>query len=226
MTPPPRHAGDPERSDDVTATPAAPGGIRCVAALAPGGLVPDALARAMHKRGLPVAWRRGAYEALLEVVRNTRGVALVIVEPAAFPNDQPARLARAAARHAPDLVVWRYDAAETERSTLRPFATTGAPISTPDGRSAEPEDEQEPAVVVTRPAAFEPAAFESGPRLRLAGLHETPAGGDPHDDEDDGDGLGARDEAPATPSELLTSEELTMLLGDDDAPDARGGSHG
>ena len=214
----PRDAGDLARSDDA---PAAPGGIRCVAALAPGGLVPDALARAMHKRGVPVAWRRGAYEALLEVVRNPSGVALVIVEPPAFPNDQPSRLARAASRHAPDLVVWRYDAAETERSSLRPYAPAASP-----SRAAERPAEPEPAVVVTPPAAFEPAAFESGPRLRLAGLHETPAGGEP--DEREAEGPRAQNEAdpPASPSELLTSEELTMLLGDGDAPDARGGSHG
>jgi len=214
-TPPPQTVepgGAGARGSDSVAT----AGIRCVAALAPGGLVPDALARAMHKRGVPVVWRRGAYEAVLEVMRDPRGVALVVVEPGSFPNDQPARLARAAARHAPELVVWRYDAAETEGSTLRPY--------TPASRAAPatPDDGESPEIVVTRPAAFEPAAFSAGPRLRLAGLHESATS----NAADDAELTVDPDEEPTAPSELLTADELTMLLGDGPPEESRGGSHG
>ncbi len=159
--------------------------VRCVAVTASDADAPAALREAMRRRGVELIGYRSVYDALLAVLSENAGAtAVVFVDPAAFPNDQPARMAQTLARHSERVTLWRFD-----DGRLRPFDPPAA-----------------------RDDAFEPAPpVASTPRLRLAGFHDDEASDDVPEPEESAD----------TPGELLTGEEIAMLL-DESADDENG----
>jgi|GEM_PF-6967082 len=183
-------------------------GVVVVGATAPGSAVPESLRAALGRRELPAAWADDVYGALLALLEVERGraTALVIVSPDEFPDDQAARLARVASRHVEPLAVWRYDERDG-RGDLRPFD-----------------------FATTRPVPEAPAFAETprpAPRLRLAGLDDLAEHGPEAGDAGSGAGETSlesdtrREEAAPTLEELLSSEELAMLL-DDSREESRG----
>ena len=170
--------------------------VRCVAVLPPGTDEPAELTRAMARRGVRVTYYRTVYEAMTGLLAEPSGVssALVLVEPERFPHDQARRLWAAAGRHVEPLACWQFAGDSSPR--LRPYAPVEI-AEIPDAFRPAPE-----------PAA--PVAPADPPRLRLAGLDdELPEFGfDDHDEDLD------PDELPRTPSELLTPDEIAMLLDD------------
>lgn len=183
-------AAEPRHPESRTRAPR----VRC-AAVVPAGLPdPTELSDAMRRRGIEMQCFRDVYSALLSLLCGDEddSAAVVFVEPGLLANDQARRLARAVERRLPRLTLWSFASENGERARLRPY--DGPP---PPGRGPEPGPRVE---VVRRPSP------PSAPRLRLAGFHEDDEherGGDRHEIQ--------------TPSELLTSEEIAMLL--DDGPE-------
>ena len=178
--------------------------VRCSAIVPPGFIEPVELRDAMRRRGVSFTCYRSVYDALLAMLREEPGAsqAVVFVESGKFPDDQASRLARTALKHLDRLTIWSYDTGEGgESARLRPY------------------EAKRPEVVVVR--SWTPPT-PSAPRLRLAGFH----------DDDEGDlenGLGEEQPFPSppdddesssdVPSELLTSEEIAMLLDDSSGSD-------
>lgn len=207
-------AAEPRENASHRATPA----VACVAALPPHREEPAALVAAMARRGLPVACHRSVYDALLALVTlEGRGAAaLVLVEPHLFPDDQAERLARVASKHVERLALWRYDETDGKRE-LQPYELSPARSS-----GAEPETEEDAPIPVapperspvTSPAVTHASGQIVGPRLRLAGLEDAADAGESEEPR----------EIPESLEDLLTSEEIAMLL--EDESDASGESRG
>lgn len=181
--------------------------VRCVTVLPPQRDEPAELREAMGRRGVAMTCYRSVYDALLAVldVGDDAPVALVVVDPGAFAGEQAGRLVLACARRVERLSAWRFDAQAGEVARLRPFVVE---VVTPH---CEPEDE-----LPDEPAEWEPSEM---PRLRLAGFHDGDEPDDVHDDvtaelENDEGEKEAPVQSPESVSEMLTSEEIAMLLDD------------
>jgi len=201
-------AAEPRQTPDQTRTAR----VRCSAIVPHGFSEPTELRDAMRRRGVVFTCYWSVYDALLAMLREEPGSsqALVFVESGALPDDQAARLARAASRHMERVSLWSYDRGrDGEAARLRPYAPAKREVVM---RSWTP-----------------PTA--SAPRLRLAGFHDEPEQPG-YGSRDEGGGAGVdgeerpfpsppEGETPESdhPSELLTSEEIAMLL-----DDSKGGS--
>jgi len=186
-------AAEPRHANPETHAPR----VRCAAVVPAGRTEPIELREAMRRRGVAMTCFSTVYDALLEVLSaaGDESVAVVFVESDTLKNDQASRLARTLGKHIERLTLWTFDTLDGEGPRLRPFET------------AAPRRER----------AWAPAPA-SAPRLRLAGFHD-----DPEEDEPDEEAFAPVDEADDAPAvatettvELLTSEEIAMLL--DDAP--------
>ncbi len=185
-------AAEPRHANPETHAPR----VRC-AAIVPAGLSePAALREAMRRRGVAMTCFRSVYDALLAVLSagDDDSVAVVFVESRTLVNDQASRLARTLGKHVERLTLWTFDSLDGEGPRLRPFENDG------------PRRER----VWSPPPA-------SAPRLRLAGFHDDPEDEEPDDVFEPSD---EADDGAASPEqttvELLTSEEIAMLL--DDGP--------
>jgi hypothetical protein len=187
-------AAEPQEIARRRSTPA----VTCVAALPPHRDEPRSLIAAMARRGLPVVCRHSVYDALVALLTLEGGGAraLILVEPDLFPDDQAQRLARVARKHVERLALWRYDEVNG-KADLRPFETSAS-------ERAEQRDEAPGAELNGVSPVSSPVV---GPRLRLAGFDE---GGTRREvDYEEG-------EIPRSLEDLLTSEEIAMLLDDSD----------
>lgn len=169
--------------------------VRCAAVVPPGIPEPADLRSAMRRRGIEMSCFHDVYAALLHLLACAEddSAALIFVEPALLEHNQARRLARAGERRLHRLTLWSFASENGERARLRPYETPRADPSAPPRQASE----------------------EATPRLRLAGFHE-----------EDADEPVLEDETPEpqsydaeAPSDLLTSEEIAMLL--DDGPGGR-----
>jgi len=176
---------------------------QCVLWCDPRGPVPPALASTLAAKGIAVARVGGPHAALAEVCLAARSgegrpVILLFVEPRALKG--AADVHRAAARLAPRAAFWRFEESANQR--------LGAVVEGDVARWPREETELTPDEV---PAPVRPATPTRGtrevPPLRLAGEGDAPP-----IEEAPEDGARAR--------QLLTAEELAMLLADDGPGDA------
>lgn len=170
------------------------GPARCVVLCAPETPAPGVLLAALGRRGVEAILTGDPFAAMLALTRATherspasdRHPALIVVEPARHGVGSLEDLLDAAARRTPGLVIWEYD--ERERPPLRAWVAPGA------ARRAA----NDPGVVVVPPRSRAVAK----PALRLTDAPSPHEPGDEHD--------------AADPREnLLSDEELSMLLADD-----------
>jgi hypothetical protein len=199
-------AAEPQDSARRRATPA----VTCIAALPPHREEPRSLIAAMARRGLPVICHRSVYDALLAILtlEGEGAAALILVDPDLFPDSQAHRLAKVAAQHVDRLALWRYDEREG-KADLRPFEIRDATDHANRDAGTQPiAPAQEAASPVSSPVV--------GPRLRLAGLDD---GGERREEDE------RTPEIPESLEDLLTREEIAMLLDDSDE-DASSGTRG
>ncbi len=177
---------------------------RCIVCVPRGASAPEPLLSSLHKRDVDVVVCDDPYRALVESMRAD-GAAAMSAQPAASlvvicsPTsvDLSGELVQRVRRYSPRTTTWSYD--EQHTPALRP--------ATPADTARWPGS---PAPVV--PAAGSASMYYTGasngrmatPRsevpLRLVDALEPDRRGAPHD---------------ARPQELLTAEELAMLLGDE-----------
>lgn len=172
------------------------GAVRCVVLCAKGDHPPEVLLAALQKRGLEPESASDPFRAMLALTRQPpsddlgatgRPPALIVVEPERFASATLEDLLDAAPRRAPGLVIWEYD--ERARPPLR--ARLAPARSSPP---APPTNAPPARSVETRPRRPEAPLRLTGERLPV------PPGAPPVDD---------------TPENLLSEEELTMLLADE-----------
>ncbi|MDQ7012932.1 MAG: hypothetical protein Q9O74_03430 [Planctomycetota bacterium] len=181
----------------------------------PDGQPSRALADALDRQGIKSEAAGNPFEAFAKLLaarsRGVKGRVLVLVEPGALPDQESLR--RAVERFDPDARCWAYEAAKNPKLTPLPH-----PL---------PPAEETPEVVV-RPLHTDdrhmdgsmPRAVRSGstgrPNLKLTGK-AAEAPGETSGEvksttvEDTGDGH----DQPESPRSVLTTEELEMLLADD-----------
>jgi hypothetical protein len=164
---------------------------QCVLWCDPAGPVPPALASTLAAKGVEVVRIGGPHAALAEICLAARSggarhVILLFVEPRGLP--MAADVQAAAARLAPRAAFWRYE--ETANPRLAAVVESEVP------RGPRAAEELGPAEA----PPVRPVRVGGAPALRLAGEGAAPAS-------DEGDGVPAR--------QLLTAEELAMLLADD-----------
>lgn len=194
---------------------------------------PEELSAALNRRGVSVARVVGAYTALAEacrlggrsrtIVAGPGSAILVLAEPASLGC--AATVARAVARYAPHVSIWVYESGANPK--LRALVEEDVEAWE---RVAVRSDK--PAMTADRA----PAIAAEGPRVRVVrGAGRTGAfGGSARAapvlrlTEDDDVDTARRSAAPAgdtdeeAPRQLLTSEELAMLLADDERPGTGG----
>ncbi len=184
--------------------------VRCVAVLPPHRDDPAELRAAMGRRGVEMTCYRSVYDALLAVITASAGgaVALVIVDSGSYSGRQAERLVGALSRRVERLSVWSFDSVDGGPARLRVYVPA-------EGLTVEVVQDAVDAVREWVPTET--------PRLRLAGFH---------DDEDDAEEIEEEEaaavddveiaegdetvavEVPETVSEMLTGEEIAMLLDD------------
>ncbi len=153
----------------------------------------------------------GAHQRLVRKGHATEGMALVVVDPERVARAED--LVHASERYAPSVVCWRYDS--QTRMKLHAYQ--------PRKREerADEDDAERPGGVGARPAVRPGIATRPSPApaLRLAGADARPALRlrDVDDDERSGRNAPSNDA-----TQLLTEEELAMLLGD--KTDGEGGA--
>ncbi len=183
------------------------GEVRCVV-LAPEG-VPSALSASLARRGVAASEVRDPFQAMADVLRASREesgiVTLLVVEPERVHRS--AELMRAVERFAPEVNRWRYDADSEPK--LRGYVLDRGEVTTTNG--------------------MDPTGGRMGfggrvdtPPLRLAGADLSPAGAS-EIAETLPDEEGAEEEAARSARELLTDEELEMLLSDGPLPEDEDG---
>lgn len=200
-----------------TSENATPANLRCVLlSNAPSGPPADLLT-SLSRRQVAVTVCEDAFGAMAAIVRGTQaggadsGRFLVVAEP-----DSVARadeLAAAVERFCPQVACWRYEGGAHPQ--LRGFRRTAAP----GAAKASPEQAARPAARAPHDAANgvgSPARAQ--PRLRLAGADDEPLPVAPD----------AGDDEPAAgpakrPADLLSEEELHMLLSDEPVARPRDG---
>jgi hypothetical protein len=226
--------------------PSRPGeGARCILWCADAAVVPSELLAALGRHGVSASRVPSPYLSLAEVCRHggSRGdsppgvrrgtVILVLIEPATLPL--AADMIRAVSRYAPRAAVWVYESAVN--SKLR--AVVEEDVNRWDGSNLARSDngglQHTPTVVVRPGGGLDPRGsmaqgvrtvsgvgrINDAPRtnppaatLRLS--HDSRVdGGSAHADVDVGTDPGP--DEPSRPSRpLLSTEELSMLLADDD----------
>jgi len=165
-------------------------------------VIPDDLLRSLRKHDVTIDRRPGVFDAIAAMITHEKlrkrreakeGMAMVVVDP-----DRVARaeeLVGASERYAPSVVCWRYDS----HTKLKLHAYQ-----------------------IEQPKALEPPASSHGgsswgasgsPQLRLAGDGEFEPGFEPTLDDSEASRYGSVVGADAT--QLLTEDELSMLLGDE-----------
>ena len=217
--------------------PAEPGaarqtGFRCVLLVKGGALAaPADLLLSLSKRAVEVTVCASPFEAMARIVSRRgseadRPTALLVVEPDGL--DRAEELARSVERFAPRVARWRYD--DSAEPKLRGYALP-KPEAAPIERRAEPGE-----------GVGIPVRTASPPRLRLAGAPDSESLAEAENGRPDspshpgfraaegGEGAATGDpgesdgfEANIRAAELLTEEELAMLLADDGAPTRPGG---
>lgn len=197
-------------------------GVRCLIVSPKGGdgghEIPDDLLRSLRKHDVTIDRRPGVFDAIASMIKHERlrkrreakeGMALVVVDP-----DRVARaeeLVGASERYAPSVVCWRYDS----HTKLKLHAYE---VSAPKA--------EEEIVPMHGGSSWGGGNAAGAPTLRLAGEGEFDAGPDTGLDESEASRYGSMVGADAT--QLLTEDELSMLLGDDlyDDPASLGGEDG
>jgi hypothetical protein len=164
--------------------------------------IPDDLLRSLRKHDVTIDRRPGVFDAIAAMITHEKlrkrreakeGMAMVVVDPDRVPRAE--ELVGASERYAPSVVCWRYDS--HTKLKLHAFQIT-------------PPKASEPA-----PPARHASSWSNGGTtpLRLAGGGEFEAGFEPGLDESDSSRYGSVVGADAT--QLLTEDELSMLLGDE-----------
>lgn len=162
--------------------------------------VPHALADALAQHEATVEHAPSLYHAITRIARpcDAGNVTLMLVEPGRHPRADV--LALAAMTHAPDVSVWRFD--PEHESPVAPYVPE-KPGVVPDPIAPDPEDENDPDGGDDDPPDDRPDDAPVAPTGGHTALRIT---GDDEDKDDD-------DEPDNTP--LVSSEELSMLLGHD-----------
>jgi len=186
-------------------------GVRCVV-LAPDG-VPAALSASLERRGVVAQVVADPFRAMAAAMTAVRAgeapVALLVVEPGRVHRS--AELVRAVERFAPQVNRWRYDADGEPK--LRGFVLEQAEVTGGNGVSMAPG------------AGARSFPHHAPPTLRLTG-EMAPTG--PAEELAGADEERAEEEMAGGARELLTDEELEMLLSDGPLPEDfdRGGEGG
>ncbi len=187
--------------------------VECVMICA-GARAPDELVRTLESRGATLAIVSDVFAAAALVAESQTGQAVVIVEPDRVPRAD--ELAKALRTRAPDVVCWRFCAAE--RPQLCGY------FSSPRSRNqsnADPDNlRTDASSAAPNRNGEKPNKHEQAESLRFRdGMLDVEF---PGEDESLGSPLQHTDDAPPARASL-TSEELAMLLRDDlDAPDQEG----
>ena len=165
-------------------------------------VIPDDLLRSLRKHDVTIDRRPGVFDAIAAMITHEKlrkrreakeGMAMVVVDPDRVPRAE--ELVGASERYAPSVVCWRYDS----HTKLKLHAYQ-----------------------VEQPRAVEPAGPAHGgsswgvggsPQLRLAGEGEFEPGSEADLEESEASRYGSVVGADAT--QLLTEDELSMLLGDE-----------
>lgn len=182
----------------------------------PDGQPSRALGDALGRHGIRSEPAGNPFEAFSKLlaarVRGVKGRVLVLVEPDALCEQDVLR--RAVQRFDPQARCWSYEEAASPRLAPLPHLPQVAedspevvvrPSGGTDGSALHGSQPQEI-----------PSRSATRPRLKLTGK----AGGSPSErpaaaESADGTGPGAEDGVPQTPRSVLTTEELEMLLADD-----------
>lgn len=206
---------------------------RCVLWHAAGaaGAAADLEARLVG-RGVEVLHATDPYGAMAELCMAARNgeraggadrahdcvpLSLVLISPGALPL--AGELVVAARHHVPAAVVWAYD--PTPSPTLRPVAESDIDAWLGASGAATPTRADVTSDISTVPAARVGLPRAHPPRLRLTDDGAVEASRQRPDDMIGPAPNAAQDEDPA-PRQLLTQEELAMLLADDEPdPPAR-----
>jgi len=165
--------------------------------------IPDDLLRSLRKHDVTVDRRPGVFSAIAAMIDHeklrkrreaTEGMALVVVDPERVARAD--ELVGASERYAPSVVCWRYDS--HTRLKLHAYQVTPS--------KEEPES--------AKPSRSDSAwSGSDAPRLRLTSEDELDGDFEPALDEREASRYGTAVGADAT--QLLTEDELSMLLGDD-----------
>jgi len=182
-------------------------GVRCliVAPKKPDGTheIPDDLLRSLRKHDVTIDRRPGVFDAIAAMITHeqlrkkreaTEGMAMVVVDPDQVPRAE--ELVGASERYAPSVVCWRYDS----HTKLKLHAYQIAPP-----KPTEP--------ITPKPGKGDGAWGGDSPTLRLAGEGEYEGGFESGLDDSESSRYGSVVGADAT--QLLTEDELSMLLGDE-----------
>lgn len=164
--------------------------------------IPDDLLRSLRKHDVTIDRRPGVFDAIAAMITHEKlrkrreakeGMAMVVVDPDRVPRAE--ELVGASERYAPSVVCWRYDS--HTKLKLHAYQIT-------------PPKASEPV-----PPARREGSWNNGgaPQLRLAGEGEFEADYEPGLDDSDSSRYGSVVGADAT--QLLTEDELSMLLGDE-----------
>lgn len=194
-----RGTSTPPRAEGRAAPAAGP--VRCVVLCAAGHAPPSVLLTALGRRGVDAILTTDPFAAMLALARSAndsslapdRHPALIVVEPARHGAGALEDLLDAATRRNPGLLIWEYD--ERERPPLRAWVRPGS--------AKAPANEPGTVVVPARSRHIGKPAL----RLTDAPLPDSPAPapGAPKDEHD----------LSEPPENLLSDEELSMLLADD-----------
>ncbi len=204
--------------DSAAATKVAGGsaGVRCLVLVPRGERISPALRESFARRGIDAEACEDPFSLVARAVSQTKGqrtggVVVVFAEPArlAFAGDVVDSLRR----YAPRASCWLY-LSEGGNATLRAVTSGDAQGwsrrtdvrigNIPEGFGATVS--RSDAARKSPPLSAAPGA--SAPRLRLAGEGQLPPESDP-------DVRSAKGQAGTAPGEMLTPEELDLLLGDD-----------
>lgn len=179
-------------------------GVRCliVSPRGPEGehQIPDDLLRSLRKHDVTIDRRPGVFDAIAAMITHEKlrkrreakeGMALVVVDPERVPRAE--ELVGASERYAPSVVCWRYDS----HTKLKLHAYQITP--------------PKPAEPVSAPRAESSWNTNGGTHLRLTGAEDYDS--EPSLDDNDASRYGSVVGVDAT--QLLTEDELSMLLGDE-----------
>lgn len=180
-------------------------GVRCliVAPKNPDGSheIPDDLLRSLRKHDVTIDRRPGVFDAIAAMITHEKlrkkreakeGMAMVVVDPDKVPRAE--ELVGASERYAPSVVCWRYDS----HTKLKLHAYQIAPPKPTESITPKPANE----------------TWEGGsPNLRLAGEDEFE--GQYENSLDDSESSRYGSVVGADSTQLLTEDELSMLLGDE-----------
>ena len=181
-------------------------GVRCLI-VSPknhdgGHDIPDDLLRSLRKHEVTIDRRPGVFDAIVSMIKHEQlrkrreakeGMAMVVVDPDRVPRAE--ELVGASERYAPSVVCWRYDS--HTKLKLHAYKVRQPMASEP-----------------TNPTRGDSSWGAGGsPKLRLAGESEFKPGFESSLDESESSRYGSAVGADAT--QLLTEDELAMLLGED-----------